>query len=286
MSIAIVTDSTSDIPSEEADRLGISIVPVVIVLHDQSYHDGVDISRSELYRRMSAGGDIPTTSSPSVGTFEQTYDSLLRRGVQCILSLHPAAALSGIYNTARIAAARFSGRVTVMESGQISLGTGFQVISAAEAALRGFTLDQLQLLVQNSRERVHLVAMIDSLNHLVHSGRVSGLVAGISNLLQIKILLTVIEGTVNRVAQVRTHARGLLALSEMAASWGPLERIAVVHSNARAVADTLLQQLIEKRDSLRLKLDRPMMVEITPAIGVHTGPGAVGIIALSQASSG
>jgi fatty acid-binding protein DegV len=72
MSIAIVTDSTSDIPSEEADRLGISVVPVVIILHDQIYRVGVDISRSELYRRMSASGDIPTTSSPSVGTFEQT----------------------------------------------------------------------------------------------------------------------------------------------------------------------------------------------------------------------
>jgi DegV family protein with EDD domain len=286
MSIEIVTDSTSDIPVEEAERLGISVVPVVIVMHEQSYRDGVDISRSELYRRMTANGDIPTTASPSVGAFTQTYESLLRRGVQHILSLHPASALSGIYNSARIAASHFPGKVTVMESGQISLGTGFQVLSAAEAAARGFTLDQLRELVHSTRERIHVVAMIDNLNHLAHSGRVSSLLAGISNLLQIKILLTVFEGTVNRVAQVRTHARGLLTLSEMAETWGPLERIAVVHANARSVADSLRTQLVQKLDSLRLLLGKPMMVEITPAIGVHTGPGAVGIIALSRSSRG
>jgi len=286
MSIEIVTDSTSDIPSEEAERLGISVVPVVIVMQEQSYRDGVDISRSELYRRITANGDIPTTASPSVGAFAETYDSILRRGVEHILSLHPASALSGIYNSARIAAAHFPGKVTVLESGQISLGTGFQVMSAAEAACRGLSLDQLRQRIQNTRERVHLVAMIDNLHHLAHSGRVSTLLAGISNLLQIKILLSVFEGTVNRVAQVRTHARGINTLSEMAESWGRLERIAVVHANARTVADSLRVQLTQKLEGLRLFFDRPMIVEITPAIGVHTGPGAVGIIALSQTSHG
>jgi DegV family protein with EDD domain len=118
MSVAIVTDSTSDIPGEEAERLGISVVPVIIISHEQSYRDGVDISRSEFYRRMTVSGDIPTTASPSVGAFEDAYDAILRRGVERILSIHPAAALSGIYNSARIAASRFAGRVTVMESGR------------------------------------------------------------------------------------------------------------------------------------------------------------------------
>jgi fatty acid-binding protein DegV len=88
---------------------------------------------------------------------------------------------------------------------------------------------------------------------------------------------------VNRVAQVRTQARGLVTLTEMAATWGQLERIAIVHTNARAVADILLQQLNQKREVWKTLLSRSMLVEITPAIGVHTGPGAVGIVALSQA---
>jgi DegV family protein with EDD domain len=284
MAIQIVTDSTSDIPAEEAERLGICVVPVVIVLHEQSFRDGLDISRGELYRRMTSTGHIPTTSSPSVGAFAEAYESILQRGVQHILSLHPASALSGIYNSARLAAAHFPGKITVMESGQISLGTGFQVISAAEAAARGFTLEPLRQLVLNTRARVHLIAMINNLNHLALSGRVSTLLAGISNLLQIKILLSVVEGTVNRVAQVRTHTQGLTTLMEMAESWGPLERIAVVHANARTAAELLRAQLMQKLEEMRLFLDRPMMVEITPAIGVHTGPGAVGVIALSQSS--
>jgi DegV family protein with EDD domain len=282
--IGILTDSTSDIPAEAMARFDIHVVPAMIVLGGLSLRDGVDISRSELYQRMATQGVIPTTASPSAGDFEAAYDGMLRQGYQRILSIHPAAKLSGIYNAAHIAAGRFPGRVEVMESGQISLGTGFQVIAAAEASAVNAPMENLQDLVKNTRQRTHLIAVIDSLTHLAHSGRVSTALAGIGNFLQIKLLITIIEGTVNRVAQVRTHARGLAALVDQVRIWGPLERLAIVHANARTMAESFVPLLQEKIEGWnRLLKEPPILVEVTPAIGVHTGPGAVGVIGISAA---
>jgi DegV family protein with EDD domain len=283
--IGILTDSTSDVPPDIASRYDIHVVPAVIIVGGQSLRDGVDISRAELYRRMASQGIIPTTSSPSAGAFEEAYDSMFRQGYERILSIHPAAKLSSIYNSAHIAAAHFPGRVEVMESGQVSLGTGFQVITAAEASDQGVSLEETCSQVQNTRRRVHLVAVIDSLTHLAQSGRVSAALAGIGNFLQIKLLISMIEGTVNRVAQVRTRARGLATLVEQVRSWGPLEELAIVHANARSSAEALIPLLQEKVGGLnRWIREKPLLVEVTPAIGVHTGPGAVGVIAVSSST--
>jgi DegV family protein with EDD domain len=284
-SIGFVTDSTSDVPSAEAEKFGVAVVPAMIMFGGRSYRDGVDISRSELYRRMVTERILPTTSSPSVGAFEQTFETMLSRGVQKILSLHPASSLSGIFNAASVAAARFPGRVEVMDSGQVSLGTGFLILQAAEAAARGATMDALRNMVAEARPRVRLVALLESLTHLAHSGRIPAVLAGIGNFLQIKILISLFEGTVSRVAQVRTHSRGMTTLLEQVRSWGPVDRLAVAHANARHFADDLLPRLSESVQGFNRALqERLVVIEVTPAIGVHIGPGAVGVIAVTASS--
>jgi DegV family protein with EDD domain len=280
--IGILTDSTSDLPPEAVARYDIHVVPAVIILGGLSLRDGVDISRSELYRRMASQGIIPTTASPSAGAFEEAYDAMLSSGYRRILSVHPAAKLSGIYNAAHIAAGRFPGRVDVMESGQISLGTGFQVLAAAEEAERNAPMEKLRSQVEQTRNQIHLVAVIDSLTHLAHSGRVHSALAGIGNFLQIKLLITIIEGTVSRVGQVRTYTRGVSSLIDFVRTWGPLERLAIVHANARSAAEGFIPQLQEKFAGWNQTLKGPpILVEVTPTIGVHTGPGALGVIGVS-----
>jgi DegV family protein with EDD domain len=282
--IGFITDSTSDIPAEEADRYAIDVVPAMIIFGGKSLRDGVDISRSELYRRMASQRFLPTTSSPSVGAFEEAFESKLTRGFQKILSIHPASTLSGIFNAASVAASHFPGRVEVLESGQVSMGTGFQILAAAEAAAQGAPIETLSRLVTNMRKRVHLVALLESLTNLAHSGRIPMVLAGIGNFLQIKLLISLVEGTVNRVAQVRTHSRGIAVLLEQVRSWGSIEHLAVAHANARSVADALIPQLTQSLQGVnRLFQDKIFMVEVTPAIGIHTGPGAVGVIAVSAA---
>jgi DegV family protein with EDD domain len=284
--VGFVTDSTSDVPDAEAEKYGVEVVPAMIMFGGQSYRDGVDISRSELYRRMISQRILPTTSSPSVGAFETAFESMLSRGFQKILSLHPAASLSGIFNAACIAAKKFPGRIEVMDSGQVSMGTGFLILKAAEAAANGAPIEALRKLVEEARPRVRLVALLDSLTHLAHSGRISSLVAGIGNLLQIKLLISLIEGTVNRVAQVRTQSRGLKALLDQVHSWGPVECLAVAHADARHLADEILPQLAEHIQGFNRALqDKIFVIEVTPAIGVHIGPGAVGVIGMTSVRS-
>jgi DegV family protein with EDD domain len=284
--IGFVTDSTSDIPEADAEKFGVDVVPAMIMFGGQSYRDGVDISRSELYRRMVSQRILPTTSSPSVGAFEQAFESMLSRGVQKILSLHPAASLSGIFNAASVAAAHFPGRVEVMDSGQVSMGTGFLILKAAEAAAGGAPMEALRKLVADSRPRVRLVALLESLTHLAHSGRIPAVLAGIGDFLQIKLLISVFEGTVSRVAQVRTQSRGVSALLDQVRSWGPVERLAVAHADARHAADDLLPRLADSIQGFNHALqEKTFIVEVTPAIGVHIGPGAVGVIAVTAASA-
>ncbi len=283
--IGFVTDTTSDIPAEEAAKYEMGIVPANIIFGGKSFRDGVDISRSELYRRMATERLLPTTSSPSVGAFEEMFESMLTRGFQKILSVHPASNLSGIFNAANVASSHFPDRVKVLESGTVSMGTGFQILAAAEAARQGATLEAACNLVAETRKRVHLVALLESLTNLAHSGRVPMVLAGIGNFLQIKLLISIMEGTVNRVAQVRTHSRGVAVLLEQVRSWGPIEGLAIAHANARNVADALVPQITQSIQGVnRMLQEKVFMIEISPAVGIHTGPGAVGVIAVSAAT--
>lgn len=282
--IGFVTDSTSDIPVDVAAKYEIDIVPAMIIFGGKSLRDGVDISRSELYRRMATERLLPTTSSPSVGDFEESFEAMLTRGFQKVLSIHPASSLSGIFNAASVAASHFSGRVEVLESGQVSMGTGFQLLAAADAAAKGASLEAIRSLVADTRKRVHLVALLESLSNLAHSGRLPTVLAGIGNFLQIKLLISIVEGTVDRVAQVRTHSRGVAVLLEQVRSWGPIESLAVAHANARSAADALVPQIAQSLQGMnRMLQEKIFTIEVTPAIGIDTGPGALGIIAVSAA---
>ncbi len=136
MSIAIVTDSTADIPEKLADQYHIQVVPNTIIIDGQSYEDGKGISRQEFYRQLPFMKSFPTTASASSGAYQVTYERLFDQGFTHILSIHASSLLSGIYNAANIAAQHFDGRVDVIDSNQVTLGLGFQVLEAAEAVER------------------------------------------------------------------------------------------------------------------------------------------------------
>src|SRR5512146_2573908 len=127
MSIAIVTDSTADIPDNLIERFHIQVVPNTIIIDGQSYEDGKGISRQEFYQRLPTMKSFPTTASASSGAYEVTYEKLLSQGYRHILSIHASSLLSGIFNAASVAAQSFDGKVEVIDSGQVTLGLGFQV---------------------------------------------------------------------------------------------------------------------------------------------------------------
>jgi DegV family protein with EDD domain len=274
MNIGFVTDSTADIPSDMAIQMGIEIVPALVNISGKSYADGVEISREEFYTRLPGLKPSPTTSAPSVGSFQERYEKLFKAGVDSILSIHPPNELSGIFNAARLAAQEFGQRVCVLDSGQLSLGIGFQILLASEAAARGICLDDVTKLINSVRQRVRVAALLDTIEYVHRSGRVSWATAMVGGLLQLKPMIELRYGIVHRIGQARTRMQGIERLIETLNSWGSLERLAVLHTNAESAARQLLEDVQSKVNV------PPLLVNVTTAIGTHVGPNGLGFAAV------
>jgi len=277
MSVKIVTDSTCDLPAEAVAELGITVVPLYINVGQESFLDGIDMSRQEFYERLPDFDDHPQTASPGPEMFRDTYETLSAEGADEILSIHIAESLSGTLNTAQLAAdATDRVPVTVLDSGQLSMGTGFLVAAAARAAEAGRSLAEIIDVVKEMGRRTHLFAGLDTLEFLQRSGRMSWAVSRIGTLLRIKPLLTM-HGGEPRVEKVRTDRRAVQKLLDKLVSLAPLEELALVHTNA----PEKLNELRERARHLFPPGKEPVEVDVTPVIGTHIGPGAAGFACVS-----
>jgi DegV family protein with EDD domain len=274
MRIGLVTDSTADIPADVQEQYGIEVVPALINIDGRSYEDGREISREEFYTRLPGMKPPPTTSAPSVGAFQEKYEKLLLKGVEAVISIHAANTLSGIFNGARLAAQEFGERVKVIDSGQLSLGIGFQVLAVAEGIACGAILDEILPIVDSIQQRVRVMALLESLEYIRRSGRVSWAKAMLGSLLHIQPLVEVRYGIVHRLGQARTRLQGVARLMETLNSFGPVERLAILHTNAEAAARQLLQEVQGRVPMM------PFVVNVTTAIGTHVGPNGLGFAAV------
>lgn len=273
---AIVTDSTSDLPAQEAERLAVAVIPALVTLEGQTYQDGAGLSRAEFYRRLPGLREPATTAAPAPGVFAEAYEALLHAGAQAVLSLHLSQKLSGLLDIARQAAAAFGERVQAFDSQQVSMGLGFQAAEAARAARGGAPLKAVIAAARSARDRARTIAMIDTLEYLRRSGRVGWIRAGLGEVLRVKLLVAVVDGAVQRLDEVRTRRRALVELEAHARAWGPLERLAVLHSAIPAQAAAFAARV---RDVCP---DPPLVVDVTTVIGTHVGPGSLGLAALTR----
>ncbi len=274
MPIRLVTDSTCDLPSDLVARHGILVVPAVLNVEGKSYRDGIDISRAEFYARLPGLKTLPSTAAPAAGEFEAAYR---RCGDADILSIHLASQLSGLFNAARIAAEPFGARITLVDSGQVSVGIGWQVLAAAEAIAAGKLLAEVMATLESVRRRVKLFALLDTIEFLRRGGRASAFAATLGELLQIKPMLEVTEGKLIQLAKPRTRGKGVEKLVELVEALGPLERLAVMYANTPAEAQSLANRMASRA------LQPPLIVEATTVIGTHTGPGALGVAVVKAA---
>lgn len=274
--VAVVTDSTADIPSELTLALKIEVVPAVITIGGRSFQDGVEISRETFYSQLESFPELPTTGAPSPYAFETTYEKALSGGAKEVFSVHVSSKLSGMYNAAVQGAKSFGERVRVFDSENVSLGLGFQAIEAATIAKAGKPLHDVIQAARNAREGVRVAVMIDTLEYLRRSGRVSWLGAELGNLLNIRLLIEIRQGMIHRLGQARTRAKALQRLSSLVQSWGTLDRLAVGHSSIPELAKEMAEKMVH------FSQRSPLVVLTTPAIGVHVGPGAIGVFGLKR----
>jgi len=280
MTIRIVTDSTSDLPQSVIDRYGIVVINNYINMQGKSYLDGIDISRQEFYQRLPGCNPSPTTSGPGIDTYVRTYQRLAEEGASEIISIHVASEFSNITNIAILAAREIHELpVTVIDSKQLSLGLGYQVIAAARAAAAGCPVKEIKELVGEMISRVYIFAVLDTLEYLQRSGRVSRVMSGLGNLLQVKPVITVYNGLVN-IDRERTLKKATQRMIELAERIAPLEHLSLVHAHA-----------LERVENLRAIIDylipndkQSYSEEVTPIIGVHVGPGTIAMVCVAAPS--
>lgn len=277
MAVRIVSDSSCDLPAEVIARYGIYIVPLYINVGSQSYMDGIDLTRDEFYKRLPTFSNQPTTAVPSPQKFRAMYDALADEGASAVLSIHISSSLSAIGNVAQVAAQETASvPVTVFDSRQLSLGTGFLVETAAKLAQTGASVPNILAALNKQIARTHAFAALDTMQFLRRSGRMHSVVSTIGDLLQIKPLLKMYDGNTS-LERVRTQKHAMKRLVELLYEYSPYEKVALLHSDAAERAKRLLQEV---RDILP---DGEIWFEqITPILGAHIGPGVVGFACVSK----
>lgn len=279
MKIGLVTDSPADIPLDLVEQHGIEVIPAILVVEGNQYVDGQGMTREEYYHRLPAMKIAPTTAAPALGEFVARYQKFFQAGYEHVISIHTAGTLTSIVNFARKAAEEFPGRVTVLDSGQLTLGVGYQVLAAAEAIQAGLGLDEILETIQQTCERVHVAAALDTMSYLRRSGRVPATVAALGGLLSIKPLLEVCNGDVKAIGAARTTRSAAERLLGVLAELGPLEKLSILHTNAEPRAREFIDMLMARyRKHMPAEI---RIVNVTTVIGAHVGPNGLGFAAVS-----
>ncbi len=277
MTVGIVTDSTCDLPARIVSEYGIRVVPLYIQVGNREYLDGIDISREDFYKNLPTYPEHPTTAVPSPMKFHAIYDALADEGASQVLSIHISSSLSAISNVARAAAAETTSvPVTVFDSRQLSLGTGFLVLTAAEMARGGKSIEEILIALEDQIKRTHVWAALDTLKFLRRSGRMNLLISTIGELIHIKPILKMYDG-VSGVERVRTNRKALARLSQLLHTYSPYEKLAFLHSNALEQVQAL------KKEAQDLLPGSDTWIEvINPVLGTHIGPGVVGFAGVTR----
>jgi len=277
--VAIVTDTTACIPEEQVEKYGIEMVPVDLIFEDRVYRDGIDISPTEFYALLRQAEKLPTTSASSPGPYLEAYGRASQRAAS-ILCITESSKFSVMFNSAKVAVemaktALPSVVIEVLECDTAAAGQGLVALAAARAAASGESLTKVVETARSTMHRVNLFASLDTLHYLVRGGRVPQAAALVNSILKIKPVFTVNGGEAHTVALPRTMGsavkRILKIMGKKVVRGQPLH-VAVMHADALDRAIALRNQVASQFDCAEL-----FITEFTPVMGVHTGPGVIGV---------
>jgi DegV family protein with EDD domain len=272
--VRIVTDSTCDISVEQCVDQGITVVPLNVHFGEVVYRDQVDLDSDQFLRMLAKSGEMPKTSGPSAGLFEETYLRLGADGSP-VVSIHLSGKLSGTVRSAEMAreSVRSSCVVDVVDSGSASLGLGMIVLAAAEMAREGVEARQIVSVVRRLIPNVHILFFVDTLEYLQKGGRIGRAQGLLGTLLNIRPILKLEEGEVHPVEKVRTRAKAMDRLVEFVELFPEIDRLAIVHGGNHGDVENLLLRL-----EPMYPRERVMISQYGPVIGSHAGPGGLGIV--------
>jgi len=273
--IAILTDSTANLPMEWIEQYNVRVMPLKIHWGNETFLDGVDITPNEFYTRLSHSKSLPTTSQPSIQDFLQAFENLADRADGIVVPLI-SSGISGTVASAQAAARQFSRvPVEIVDTHVTSAGQALVVLAAARAAAQGKSLQEVRQAADKVVQRMHLFFAVDTLEYLHRGGRIGGASRYLGTALNIKpILYFDLDGKLDAFERVRTKGKALqrlVVLAEEKANGRPLH-IGIIHANAPQIAQEFCEQITHHLDCKEV-----ITLELSPVIGVHVGPGAIGI---------
>jgi DegV family protein with EDD domain len=278
--IALVTDSTTNIPKELSKGYEVHVVPSVVIWGGETLRDGVDIQPTEFYKRLASSKETPTTSQPTPAAFVEKFEELKSKGFTDILGVYVSSKFSGTIASAETAKQQVSGiNIVNVDGRSASMGTGWPLLEAGKAAKEGKSMEECIKIAEKTRDHTGIMLLVDTLEFLHRGGRIGGGARFLGTALNLKPILEVREGTLEAVERVRTKGKALDRMVELLveriAGRSPV-RLAVLHANAEEDAKKLLEV-----GSKRVNPAESSVAEVSPAVGTHTGPGTLGFVFLA-----
>lgn len=273
MPIRIVTDSSADLPADEATRLGVEVVPLSIRFGEEEFTDGVDLSVEQFYDRLASSPELPETAAPAPGAFEAAFRRQAAAGADAVVCINLSSGLSATIQSAQNAAKAVAGDVDVrvVDSRSITSGLGTQVREACRVASAGAGPDEVVALVEDLATRTHVIGALDTLENLKKGGRIGAAQALVGLLLSIKPLLDVSSGEVAEAGKARTRRKALEWLRDRVFAEANVEHLTVAHGMAPDVDDMLALL------APRYPADKVAITTIGATIGTHGGPRLMGL---------
>ncbi|MEA2007783.1 MAG: DegV family protein [Chloroflexota bacterium] len=273
--IALVTDSSQYLPQNLIDEYNIHVIPLTVIWGEETYADGVDITTKEFYTRLANTDVMPSTSQPTIPLFKELFQNLHDEGYD-ILAVLISEELSGTISSATQAQKLIpEANIEIINSETISMPLGFQVLAAARAIQKGASLEECKQIVEKVKEQTGVIFVVDTLEFLHRGGRIGGAKHLLGTVLQMKPILTIKDGKVDTLDQVRTQKKALaklIAVIEERTQGHSKVHLATLHANDYETAASVLGQIKERVPSVET-----VYSEVSPVVGTHVGPGTVGL---------
>jgi len=272
MSVYIVTDSTSDIPNEILNDLPIIVIPLYVILNGKSYLDKVDLTRKTFYESLPTSEPHASTATPAPEQFMKAYDMAADRGADAVFSIHISKTLSATFQSAETAAKQYT-RIPVypIDSGNLTMAEGLIVIKAAQAAKEEKSCEEVRAIIESTIPRTHAYAKLDTIDYLKKGGRMNAIQHSVVSILGIKPMLKM-NNHISKMEIARTKNKAFEKVLQTAVDNIPYaELFGITHANVPDQVEALITRLKEIIPGLA----KPMVNEVTPALGVHVGPGSL-----------
>lgn len=273
--VAIVTDSTAYLGQDALTRHRITVVPLTVVIGDEAFEEGTEISAPAVARALQRRRPV-TTSRPSPAEFAAAYEAATAGGAESIVSLHLSADISGTYDAATVAARTAPVPVRVVDTGMVAMALGFTVLAAADTAESGGTPDEVVAAAEKRAADTSSFFYVDTLDYLRRGGRIGAAQALFGSALAVKPLLRLADGRIELLEKVRTASKAVSRLEEIVVEQAGSRKVALAvhHLAAAERAATLADRLRERVPAL----DTLVVSEVGAVIGAHAGPGLLGVV--------